>query len=139
MQAVKAHEARIIDALQRNCVKAFIVIMDGQTPEKKKRNLLMFSHPSFISPPTKNSCVGPHPGRKSTNQRPGWLKLPTSSLFYATANNVVFVGELQLTLKTWTFSDTMRVRALCLPGCFFPPLTCVNDSEYLMAATTHVI
>lgn len=37
MQAVKAHEARIIDALQRNCVKAFIVIMDGQTPEKKKK------------------------------------------------------------------------------------------------------
>lgn len=53
MQAVKAHEARIIDALQRNCVKAFIVIMDGQTPKKK---LLMFSHPSL--PPQKKILCG---------------------------------------------------------------------------------
>lgn len=56
MQAVKAHEARIIDALQRNCVKAFIVITDGQTPKKKKKKFLMFSHPSFIFPHLKISC-----------------------------------------------------------------------------------
>lgn len=56
MQAVKAHEARIIDALQRNCVKAFIVIIDGQTPKKKPKNLLMFSHPSFIFPHLKILC-----------------------------------------------------------------------------------
>lgn len=41
MQAVKAHEARIIDGLQRNCVKAFIVIMDGQTPKKKPPDVFL--------------------------------------------------------------------------------------------------
>lgn len=51
MQAVKAHEARIIDALQRNCVKAFIVITDGQTPKKKSPDVF----PSlFYFPPPKN-------------------------------------------------------------------------------------
>lgn len=35
MQAVQAPEARISDAHQRNCVKAFIVIMDWQTPNWK--------------------------------------------------------------------------------------------------------
>lgn len=35
MQAVQAPEARTSDALQRNCVKDFMVIMDGQTPNWK--------------------------------------------------------------------------------------------------------
>lgn len=35
MQAVQAPEARISDAHQRNCVKASIVVMDGQTPNWK--------------------------------------------------------------------------------------------------------
>lgn len=48
MQAVQAPEARISDAHQRNCVKAFIVIMDGQTPNWKTLDvfpsLFYFSH-----------------------------------------------------------------------------------------------
>lgn len=40
MQEVKkkgGREARIIDALQRHRVKAFIVIMDSQTPAEKEK------------------------------------------------------------------------------------------------------
>lgn len=41
MQAVQAPEARISDAHQRNCVKAFIVIMDGQTPNWKPLDVFL--------------------------------------------------------------------------------------------------
>lgn len=48
MQAVQAPEARIGDAHQRNCVKAFIVIMDGQMPKWKTLDVF----PSFFISPS---------------------------------------------------------------------------------------
>ena len=85
MQAVQAPEARISDAHQRNCVKAFIVIMDGQTPNWKTLDVF----PSlFYFSLLKMRC-----GTKSS-QWPGLLESPASFLFYTTIINGLFVVKL---------------------------------------------
>ena len=88
MQAVQAPEARISDAHQRNCVKAFIVIMDGQTPNWKTLDVF----PSLLFLPPDNE--GPSPGRMSAKQRPGLLESLASFLFYTAVINDLFIVKL---------------------------------------------
>lgn len=68
MQALQAPEACISDAHQRDRVRAFIVVMDGQMPKVEKK-LLMFSHLALRLPLEKR--VESDPGRMSANLRPG--------------------------------------------------------------------
>lgn len=87
MQAGQAPEARISDAHQRNCVKAFIVIMDGQTPNWKTLDVF----PSlFYFSLLKMMC-----GTKSRkNVSAGLLEARASFLFYTTIINSLFVVKL---------------------------------------------
>lgn len=75
----------------------------------------------------------------SANQWPGSLKSPTSSFFYT--NNGLFFVKLHYVAhdkNMESFKLDLSMHAVS-HDCLFPPLTCVNDSEYLRTATTHVI
>lgn len=77
----------------------------------------------------------------SANQWPSSLKSPASSLFYTTIINGLFVVKMYYVahdknMESFKLDPSMHAVS---HDCLFPPLTCVNDSEYLRTATTHVI
>lgn len=85
--------------------------------------------------------MGQSPGRMSVNQWPGLLESPASSLFYTIIINGLFVVKLCYVAhdrNAESFKLDLSMHTVS-HDCLLPPPTCVNDSEYLRTATTHVI
>lgn len=122
MQALQAPEACIRDVHQRGCIRAFIVVMDGHMPNWKK--LLIFSHLALWLP--LENFVDSDPGRIIS-----FLSLCITS--------VVVVRVAVRLHHTMSLQRARRTQAASAPPPPPPLLTCVNDSEGLQTATTHVI
>lgn len=124
MQALQAPEACISGEHQRDRVRAFIVVMDGQMPNWEK--LLMFSHLALWLP--LENCAESYPGRMFANHRPGivsFLSLTPPTLWFGAANP--------------RRTESLELDGSCVPPLLFPSRTCANDSEGLQTATTCVI
>lgn len=122
MQAIQAPEACISNAHQRNCVKAFIVIIDGQMPNwKNSLNVFPFL---FISPSwrlcgitSRKKCQQISGQAHQNHQLP--FSLTTPSLMFCL---LLICGAL-FAIKSFKLDLSMQA---VYHDCLFPPLTCAN-------------
>ena len=121
MQAVQAPEARISDVHQRNCAKAFIVIMDGQMPNRKALDI--FSS-LFYSSLLKMMCGTE--SRKNVSGSVARLTGITAFLSFLTPPSLTVCLSLSFitepATETWKASNLIWACTLSLTTASFLPL-----------------